>query len=81
MTSKRDLEKRLERLEAQREMKRTATERFDGEIGEAVVDAIIEFSSLRLSGASNAVVADAAASLPADVQAVFEAIDEGAASP
>ena len=36
MTTKRNLQKRLERLEAQRKMQRTAKERFDGEVSSVV---------------------------------------------
>ena len=75
MTSKRDLQKRLERLEAQRELQRPAKEGFDGEVDEAVVDAIIEFATHRLSGASDPVPADVVASLPAAFQEQYDVPD------
>lgn len=71
MTSKRNFEKRLERLEAQQEMKRTAQESFD----EAVVDVIIEFATHRLSGASDSLPADVVASLPAGFLEQYEALN------
>lgn len=80
MTSKRELKKRLERLEAEQKTDRMAEEGLDGEISEAGVDAMIECSALRLSRASDAVLADAIVSLPADVQEVFGSVNEGATS-
>ena len=73
MTSKRNLEKRLERLEAQREMKRTAQESVSGEVDEVVVDAVIAFATHRLRGASDPLPADVVASLPDGFLEYYEA--------
>lgn len=74
MTSKRELKKRLERLEAQREIQRTAEGRFDGEIDEAVVGAITEFSHYRLED-PDSIPADVVASLPTGFQEQFRVVD------
>lgn len=70
MTSKRNLEKRLGRLEAERERKRTTMERFDGEIDEAGVDALIAFSHRRLSD-PDSTPTEVIASSPTEFQEYF----------
>lgn len=67
MTSKRTLAKRLERLEAQREMQRTAKKRFDGEVDETVVDAISEFSHHRFED-PDSIPADVVTTIPSGFQ-------------
>lgn len=77
MTSKRDLEKRLERLEAEREMKRRRkADRFNGEIDEAEGEAVIEFARHRLRD-PDAIPAEVVASFPTGLQEQFGLVDSG----
>lgn len=51
MTTKHTIEKRLKRLEAEREARRmSSVDQFDGDIDEALVDEVIKLSRAQLKG-------------------------------
>lgn len=73
MTSKRNLEKRLERLEAEREAKRMPSAAELGwEIDEELTEAIIALSHRRLEQSSDRESGDVSIGLPT----AFQALDE-----
>lgn len=66
MTTKQTIEKRLERVEAERETRRmSSVDQFDADIDEALVDEVIELSRAQLKGSSDSVPGEIPVSLPA----------------
>lgn len=71
MTTKHTIEKRLERLEAEREARRmSSVDQFDGDIDEALVDEVIKLSRAQLKGSSDSDPGEIPVSLPAALQAL-----------